>query len=241
MSTVSTPPSQQVRSGVDDDHSGECPDSPLAAYSTGSSAPLSPVKLEGSSLASSPDRFPLSSIKVSQKDEVSIAENPFDSEDSRVLFDAIDKFQSCGAGGYIDIPQVCGFSFCQRGWRSWLMHSQLVIVGAQSAGKSSLLQSLTDIPFPVKDGCCTRFATRIVSRRTAPGTSNQVKVTIVPPDFRVEDFNYVEDESYKDYVQIKESLTTDEFSDIVEEVSPMSCHECHRILYRKAAHHIPLR
>ena len=40
-----------------------------------------------------------------------------------------------------------------------------MIVGDQSAGKSSLLQSLTDIPFPVANNVCTRFPTRIISRR----------------------------------------------------------------------------
>ncbi|KAK1637567.1 hypothetical protein BDP81DRAFT_393276 [Colletotrichum phormii] len=60
--------------------------------------------------------------------------------------------------------------------------SRLVIVGGQSTGKSSLLQSLTDIPFPVGSGCCTRFATRIVSRRTAPGSRSSVKVPNVEPD-----------------------------------------------------------
>lgn len=53
-----------------------------------------------------------------------------------------------------------------------------MIVGAQSAGKSSLLQSLTDIPFPAADGVCTRFETRIISRRSAPDTSDFVKVSI---------------------------------------------------------------
>lgn len=93
-----------------------------------------------------------------------ISENPFENEASRVLFDANDKLRSCGAGEYIDIPQ-------------------LVIMGGQSTGKSSLLQSLTEIPFPVGMDTCTRFATRIVSRRTPPGTPRQVQITIVPPDF----------------------------------------------------------
>ena len=102
---------------------------------------------------------------------------------------------------------------------------QLVIVGDQSTGKSSLLRSLTDIPFPVASGLCTRFATRILSRRTAPGTSNQVKITIVPPNFNVDgDFGYdhtadSEREDYRDYVQVRDALTADEFGRIMEEVS----------------------
>jgi hypothetical protein len=38
-----------------------------------------------------------------------IVENPFDSESSRILFDAIDQLQSCDAGRDIDIPQVGSF------------------------------------------------------------------------------------------------------------------------------------
>lgn len=39
-------------------------------------------------------------------EEDSLPDNPFDSPASRALFDAIDQFQSCGAGEYVDIPQV---------------------------------------------------------------------------------------------------------------------------------------
>jgi GTPase SAR1 family protein len=42
---------------------------------------------------------------------------------------------------------------------------QLVAVGDQSSGKSSLLESLTGIPFPKDQSLCTRHATQITSRR----------------------------------------------------------------------------
>ena len=101
---------------------------------------------------------------------------------------------------------------------------QLVIVGDQSTGKSSLLRSLTDIPFPVADGCCTRFATRIVSRRTATGTHDQVKITIVPPDFKIKHFDYLPDDHYRSFHEVRDSLTAEEFSRIIEKVliSPSS-------------------
>ncbi|KAG6041288.1 hypothetical protein E4U41_005116 [Claviceps citrina] len=44
---------------------------------------------------------------------------------------------------------------------------QLVVVGDQSSGKSSLLESLTGIPFPNGQGLCTRYATHITHRRDA--------------------------------------------------------------------------
>jgi len=96
------------------------------------------------------------------------------------------------------------------------IYSKLVIVGGQSTGKSSLLKTLTDIPFPVGMDCCTRFATRIVSRRTAPGTSNQVKITIVPPNFKVGRFAMTPPETYREFAHVKESLTAEEFADTVE-------------------------
>ncbi|KAI0816483.1 vacuolar sorting protein VPS1 [Xylaria sp. FL0064] len=129
-----------------------------------------------------------------------IPENPFDNESSRILFDAVDQLQHCGASRHVATPQ-------------------LVIVGGQSTGKSSLLQSLTDIPFPVGTGCCTRFATRIVSKRTAPGTPNRFKITIVDPEVKVEGFVYPINDDYKEYVHMGETLTAEEFESVMNEVS----------------------
>ncbi|TEA16358.1 Vacuolar protein sorting-associated protein 1 [Colletotrichum sidae] len=128
-----------------------------------------------------------------------ITENPFDSESSRILFDAIDQLQSCGVSEKLDIPQ-------------------LVIVGGQSTGKSSLLQSLTDIPFPVGSGCCTRFATRIVSRRTAHGSNNAVRITISDPEVK-DSFNYPPDSGYKKYECNCSRLGVEDFQVIVDEIS----------------------
>jgi hypothetical protein len=93
-----------------------------------------------------------------------------------------------------------------------------VIVGKQSVGKSSLLASLTDIPFPVGDNLCTRFATRIVSIRTDPGTTNEVQVSIEPGD--VNTFNELdnnEGETSK-FSQTIKSTTAQEFNEITKRV-----------------------
>jgi hypothetical protein len=47
---------------------------------------------------------------------------------------------------------------------TWLFR-QIVAAGDQSAGKSSLLESLTGISFPRSVSLCTRFATEIICRR----------------------------------------------------------------------------
>ncbi|KAK4218541.1 P-loop containing nucleoside triphosphate hydrolase protein [Rhypophila decipiens] len=43
--------------------------------------------------------------------------------------------------------------------------SQIVVVGSQSSGKSSLLENLTGFSFPRGQGLCTRYATQITLRR----------------------------------------------------------------------------
>ncbi|TQW07602.1 dynamin gtpase [Cordyceps javanica] len=151
--------------------------------------------------ATDPNNSPAKSVDRNKTgDEESLPEDPFDSAASRALFNAIDQFQSCGAGEIGDIPQ-------------------LVIVGAQSVGKSSLLQSLTDIPFPVGENCCTRFATRIVSRRTAPNTPNQISISIEPPNFKAPQFDYPKNNAYMKFRKEKQSLTASEFADIIDEAS----------------------
>ncbi|EHK17598.1 uncharacterized protein TRIVIDRAFT_160704 [Trichoderma virens Gv29-8] len=54
---------------------------------------------------------------------------------------------------------------------------QLVVVGDQSSGKSSLLESLTGIPFPRDQSLCTRYATQITSSRDS---NERVDIRITP-------------------------------------------------------------
>ncbi|KAL2214213.1 hypothetical protein CC79DRAFT_1362993 [Sarocladium strictum] len=84
-------------------------------------------------------------------------ESKFGLVDSSLL-EKIDKLFACNAGSYVDLPQ-------------------LVVVGNQSSGKSSVLAALTDLPSPRDSGLCTRFATQIIFRR-AP--TSVTKVSIIP-------------------------------------------------------------
>jgi len=125
-------------------------------------------------------------------------DDPFSTEASRILFDSIDELRRSGAGQVLDLPQ-------------------LVIVGKQATGKSSLLQSLTDIPFPAGDGLCTQFATRIISRRTAPGDTSIIRASIEPGD--VNPFNYAEDPvRIESFARTLSSITVDNFSSLIKEV-----------------------
>jgi GTPase SAR1 family protein len=63
-----------------------------------------------------------------------------------------------------------------------LTPDKLVVIGDQSSGKSSLLEGLTGLSFPIASDLCTRFATQIVLRR-APANEAAVRITIIPgPD-----------------------------------------------------------
>lgn len=81
-----------------------------------------------------------------------------------VLLDKIDRLFACNVGEYIDLPQ-------------------LVVVGDQSSGKSSVLEGLTKLPFPRDTGLCTRFATQIIFRRNKDLPDRVIEASIIPaPD-----------------------------------------------------------
>ncbi|KAL4724295.1 hypothetical protein ACLX1H_008908 [Fusarium chlamydosporum] len=54
-----------------------------------------------------------------------------------------DDLSACGVGKIVDLPQI-------------------IVVGEQSAGKSSVLEAISHIRFPVDSGVCTRFATELI-------------------------------------------------------------------------------
>ncbi|EEY14891.1 interferon-induced GTP-binding protein Mx1 [Verticillium alfalfae VaMs.102] len=75
-----------------------------------------------------------------------------------VYVNIIDKLRECGIADQVSLPQ-------------------LVVVGDQSSGKSSVLESLTGFAFPRAAGLCTRYATQITSRRDG---SEGIDVSIIP-------------------------------------------------------------
>jgi GTPase SAR1 family protein len=79
-------------------------------------------------------------------------------QNQRLILDTIAQVRKCGLQGIVALPQ-------------------LVVCGDQSAGKSSVLEALTGIPFPRTDELCTRFATEIIIRRS---TVDSLTITIVP-------------------------------------------------------------
>ena len=74
------------------------------------------------------------------------------------LLDDIDKLRSQGVDQFVNLPQ-------------------LIVCGDQSSGKSSVLEAISGIPFPIKDTAETRFATEVILRRSS---DKVVTISIVP-------------------------------------------------------------
>ncbi|KAG6356877.1 hypothetical protein INS49_014752 [Diaporthe citri] len=65
---------------------------------------------------------------------------------AKVLLDMIDSLRELRVGEIVQLPQI-------------------IVVGDQSSGKSSVLEAISGINFPVNSDLCTRFATELVMRR----------------------------------------------------------------------------
>lgn len=89
----------------------------------------------------------------------------------------------------------------------------LVAVGDQSSGKSSLLESVTGIPFPRGQELCTRYATQITHRRDP---EVQIIITIIPAPQSTE----AEKATLRSYRKELSSTTElrDQFAKILDEV-----------------------
>lgn len=86
------------------------------------------------------------------------------SKDQLELLDSIDCLRSQGINHYVSLPQI-------------------IVCGDQSSGKSSVLEAISGVSFPIKSNLCTRFPTELVLRKT-PRIG--VSVSIVPHHSRSE-------------------------------------------------------
>ncbi|TQN69609.1 Interferon-induced GTP-binding protein Mx, partial [Colletotrichum shisoi] len=102
----------------------------------------------------------------------SSALNELHSTETKNIFDTVDRLSPLGVGKIVDPPQI-------------------VVVGDQSSGKSSVLEAISHVYFPAHAEGCTRFATELVLR---PGSRRRVTASIHfagsarPDHFQVADF-----------------------------------------------------
>lgn len=74
------------------------------------------------------------------------------------LLNAVDELRSQGISQYVSLPQI-------------------IVCGDQSSGKSSVLEAISGVAFPVKSNLCTRFPTELILRKTP---ISRATVIIVP-------------------------------------------------------------
>ena len=86
------------------------------------------------------------------------------SQDQLDLLDSIDCLRSQGISHYVSLPQI-------------------IVCGDQSSGKSSVLEAISGVSFPIKSSLCTRFPTELVLRKAS---HTGVSVSIVPHHSRSE-------------------------------------------------------
>lgn len=97
--------------------------------------------------------------------EITSSLEDFQTDEQRRVLDIIAQVRKCGLESILSLPQ-------------------LVVCGDQSAGKSSVLEALTEIPFPRNDNLCTRFATEIILRRA---NTNSLTIKLIPDPKRPSD------------------------------------------------------
>lgn len=109
------------------------------------------------------------------------------------MLEKIDRLFACGVGEQIDLPQI-------------------VVVGDQSSGKSSVLEGLIKKPLPRDSGLCTRFATQIIFRRSM---ISGIDVSIVP----AQNSSQAHRDNLRTWGKKVASLDSKAFTDIMQEVS----------------------
>lgn len=82
--------------------------------------------------------------------------NELNGPDARALLDTIDSLRDHQVGEIVNLPQI-------------------IVVGDQSSGKSSVLEAISCVRFPTKGDVCTRFATELVLRQAE---ETRISVTI---------------------------------------------------------------
>jgi len=88
------------------------------------------------------DDVPITSDSIDPDAVTTAALEALQTDEQRKVLDIVDDLRRQGLSGILELPQ-------------------LVVCGDQSSGKSSVLEAITEIPFPRNENLCTRFATEV--------------------------------------------------------------------------------
>ncbi|KAK6528360.1 hypothetical protein TWF281_009603 [Arthrobotrys megalospora] len=123
-------------------------------------------------------------------------------EDRRKVFDVMDRIRELHIDD-ISLPE-------------------LVAIGDQSSGKSSVLESITGIPFPADSKTCTRFPTQIALRRTASVEDTaMVRATLIPAGPLSEISNQARKEFEGKHSCKAEEFGPEKFKELIDEAGKL--------------------
>lgn len=111
-----------------------------------------------------------------------------------LMLERIDKLIACGIASLINLPQI-------------------VVVGDQSSGKSSVLAGLIRKELPRDSGLCTRFATNIIFRRSE---QEGISASIIADTHASEDHRTAVEAWTRSGLELLEQST---FTEVMREVS----------------------
>lgn len=106
----------------------------------------------------------------------------------------IEKIRSNGVGELVALPQ-------------------LAVCGDQSAGKSSVLEGITGIPFPRQEGLCTRFPTEIILCHSETSQQTTITASIRPHSSRTQEIQ----STLTSYRRVLQNIN--ELPSVIQEVS----------------------
>ncbi|KAE8551174.1 hypothetical protein EYB25_007410 [Talaromyces marneffei] len=106
----------------------------------------------------------------------------------------IEKVRSNGVGELVALPQ-------------------LAVCGDQSAGKSSVLEGITGIPFPRQEGLCTRFPTEIILCHSETSQQTTITASIRPHSSRTKEIQ----NTLASYRKVLQDIN--ELPSVIQEVS----------------------
>jgi len=117
--------------------------------------------------------------------------------EQKALLDTVDSLRDLGVDKYVEIPQI-------------------IVVGDQSSGKSSVLQAISRVRFPTRGGLCTRFATELILR-SAPRVKISVSVSPSSDDSSTSDNSSTSDTNQSQNLPFNETaFSRDALPEIIE-------------------------
>lgn len=165
----------------------------------------------------SPSGMPPESKAQRGGSELPVVNNVFYNEETLKYMKIIDMYKKLGIGKDIELPRV---RFCPNFKCRYLSENlQLVIAGAQSCGKSSLLENLTGLPVPITTGIGTRFPIEITLIEDPKRTQTKPSIILDPKARNLSAMDKEKVQKFNLGQVYHDPMTQTEFENLLRQVS----------------------